>query len=177
MPISGSANLMAVPKHETKISLDSLYSSLNSQSFSLSSSEFGSSDDSVNINRIESKTKELQELINTRLTAFLYMSQRLCEEEELNGEVKRFRRSLDRTLSYCFESEVYVKNVLEQIADLQKEFDGLEQRIGDRKGEIRQTEEEIENLRLQQESIESNISRVIEESREKNFTTCQCRVM
>ena len=110
------------------------------------------------------------------------MSQRLCEEEELNGEVKRFRSSLDRTLSYCFDSEernseVYVKNVLEQISDLQKEFDGLEKKIGDRKGEIRQTEEEIECLRIQQESIENNISRVIEETREKNFTTCQCRVM
>jgi septal ring factor EnvC (AmiA/AmiB activator) len=168
-------------KHQAKYSYESLCSYL-SESFSISSGDFKSSDESVNVEKVSCKTKELQDLINSRLTAFLYMSKRLCEQDEVNHEVRNFRKSLDRTLSYCFESqekgsEVYVKNVVDQIVQLQKEYLELQVMLGNTRDEIRHNEEEIEELKVQQGSIESNISRIIEETQEKNYTTCQCSVI
>lgn len=165
-------------RHESKVSFDSLYSSDYLESFSLSTSSLLDSEDSLKVDQITKKTQEIKEIVTNRLTVFLYMSQKWQEDDE----VKEFKKSLNRTLSFCSENEgqgdlLYVKSVLGQITQLQRVYEGLEKKLNETKDEILFTEEEEEKLKQEMNVVEQNVSRFIVEANEKNSTVCQCLFM
>lgn len=164
-------------KHQSRTSFDSIYSSEYLENFSLSSSSFQDSDESDNVENIVKKNQQIKEIITNRLTVFLYMSQKWYEDDE----VKEFRKSVDKTISFCSGTDeqggVFVKSVLDQIGRLQKEYEKLEEKLHEAKDEILNTEEEEEELKEQMNIVEQNVNRFIIETREKNNTTCQCLLM
>ena len=177
LPIDGKRS-----KHQSKTSFDSLYSSEYLESFSLSSSSLLDSDKSVNVEQITKKTQEIREIVTNRLTVFLYMSQKWCEGDE----VEEFKKSVNKTISFCSEKEeegeaegnmCFVKSVLGQITQLQREYERLEKKLNETKDEVLNTEEEKEELRQQMEVVEHDVSNFIVESKEKNSTVCQCLSM
>lgn len=171
------SNYLKKEKHQSKTSFDSIYSSEYLENFSLSSSSFQDSDDSENVESIVKKNQQIKEIVTNRLTVFLYMSQKWYEDDE----VKEFRKSVDKTISFCSGTDeqggIFVKSVLEQITQLQREYERLEGKLHEAKDEILNTETEEEELKEQMNIVEHNVNRFIIETREKNNTTCQCLLM
>jgi hypothetical protein len=169
-------------QHQIKASMDSIYSASAVESISFSSSNSNSAD-SVDVQKVSSKTKEISEMVTSRLTAFLYISQKCYEEgsfsNEAQEELNDLKKSLDKTLSQCKENddktnEIFAKNVLDQILGLEREFFFLKSRLTKTEAEIKSTEEEEMQLKQQMHTVEGNIGKFIMETHETSNPSCKC---
>jgi hypothetical protein len=171
--------------HKIKASVESLYSSVLAESFSLSSSYKESSSESVDVDRVLKKSSEIKEMVTARLTAFMYMSKLCLDEENFvqgNRELEKIKKSLDITLKSCIEeqdktNEIFIKGILEKISQLQKEFSKLQMKLLETQEEIRNTEEEEVELKDKMLKVEGNINRFIIETKEENQVSCNCLLM
>lgn len=159
----------------------------NSKNFSGYVSSFSSSisnqnsSESVDVEKIMKKTKEIKEQIANRLSAFIQMSEKCCQEdeEELNvGKIEDFKNSCEKIATKGYENpdEVELRNIIEQISELQKEFKVLEKRLWNAKDEILNVEQEEKDLKNHMDAIERNLSRFIIETSEKK-SSCDCVLM
>lgn len=149
-------------------------------SFSSSESNRNSSE-SVDVDKIMKKTKEIKDHIASRLSAFMQMSEKCCveDEEELNvGKVEDFKKSCIDSVTKGNENpdEVELRNIIEQISDLQKEFKVLEKRLWNAKDEIVNVEQEEKDLKSHMDTIERNLGRFIIETSGKK-SSCDCVLM
>jgi hypothetical protein len=177
-----SSKLQAV-YHNFKVSMDSIYSQSFNETFSISNAESRSSVDSVEVQKVVAKNKEITEIVTSRLTAFLFMSKKIYGE---NGfipiqEFENIKKSLSETLSICREnedkeSEIFVKGVLDQIMNLQKELNALSLKLQETQVEIKYTETEETELKEHMNAMETNISRFVLESQDSKSIKCQCEV-
>lgn len=148
---------------------------------SYSSSNPGSSE-SVNVEKIAKKTKEIKEQIINRLSGFMLMSQKCYEsdEEYLNvGNCDDSKKSFGQSKDFESRSkgeEVELKGVFEQILGLQKQFMVLERRLWNAKDEIKHTEEEEEELKNHMDLIEGSLGRFKMEANDKK-ASCDCVLM
>ena len=150
---------------------------------SYSSSNMSSSE-SVNVEKIAKKTKEIKEQIINRLSGFMLMSQKCYEsdEEYLNvGNCEDSKKSLGVSKSFAScrnnQEELELKGIVEQILGLQKEFMALEKRLCSAKDEIKHTEEEEEELKNHMDLIEEGLGRFKTEEANAKKASCDCVLM
>lgn len=167
--------------HKRQQSLESLYASVQSMSVSISD---GSSDaDSVAVGRIQTINKDLKEMLNSRLTAFLYFNEinKNSAQESLASSIsslEQMKVSISKELE-VFRNEgqnfLVVSQILRQISDLQRiHKDELDKLKGFHDEICNLHTEECElNERIQ--DIEKKCNRlVLEEHGER--TACSCRL-
>lgn len=171
-------------QHQIKASMSSISSASAVESISLSCSDCDSAD-SEDIQRVSAKTREIKEMVSNRLNAFLYMSQKCCEENifinEYLEEAETLKKSLDNTLSQCRENndktnEIIVKSMFEQIFLLDREYKMLKNKLSETSSEMKDTDEEETQLKGQMQVVEGNISKFLMETQENNEggSSCQC---
>ena len=112
------------PSSQRTESLDSLYSSKKSNSISLL--EASSSADSVAINQIQSINNELEHLITSRLTAFLYFQSSAIKTTENFSQlsiIEPHHPSSDHEMSqFENESVLFLSDYTKKITTLNKKY-------------------------------------------------------
>ena len=182
----GHLEKLNVISHEIKLSIDSVNTDGKEESVSISSCHSSMSEDSEEIHRISDKTKQITELVNSRLTAFLFMSQKCYEEgighptgnDELEGLKQILCEALDNYSSNDYKKEeILVKHIFEQIICLQKEYNYMQDRLINTQAEIKETEEEENRLKEEIGYIEKNIKKFIADSHQISSSNCNCLII
>ena len=167
--------------HKRQPSLESLYASV--QSMSVSISDGSSEADSVAVDRIRILNKDLNEMLNSRLTAFLYFNEanRNSAQESLISSIsslQQMEQSMSKELEVFQDPSrkvLVVSQILRQISDLHKVHK-------DELDKLKGFHEEICNLNTEEselndkiQDIEKKCNRlVLEEHGER--TACGCRL-
>jgi hypothetical protein len=149
-------------------------------SFSISGSSVQSSDESAIIEKIQSKSKKLKELLEGRLETFLKVSNKCCENDFfVNSSKEDYQGSLNQTIIQGEENkeEVNPKALLEEISSLQKQMKSLKLQLLEVKSDIQETEAEESELKQKAFKVESSLNRFLLESKEENQANCRCLLM
>jgi hypothetical protein len=161
---------------------DSLYSSLNSLSISISGSS--SSADSITVGKIQNINKELIELISSRLTAFAYfgevqnpeINQKVQLQSSING-IEDLKTSLLNELSDKSPQNVLiVTSFLKELSDLQRLYSKELEKLRDNQEELETLENEEIELNSRLHNIENKFSHMTLETQGQK-TTCRCEII
>ncbi|OMJ68279.1 hypothetical protein SteCoe_34316 [Stentor coeruleus] len=159
---------------------ESLYSSIASSSISLPSN--GSSADSIDVQSIKSKNKQLFEVLSARLTTFLYFSENMLGQpydflKSSLAELSQIKDTIstleEQRFSLNSEEKLGVEALLRQINELHSLYSYELKKLERSKDELLSVEEEESELHSKLKTIESEMCRLMTEQ-ERVHITCQC---
>ena len=164
-----------------KKSLESLYSSLNTVSISISDSN--SSADSVTVGKMQNINRELVELITSRLTAFAYFeeAERGSTKDKLKSSIigiEDLKTSLfneNSVKSPQSEGFVWVSSLIKELSELQKLHIKELDKLNNNKEELETLENEENELNLRLNNIQNKFSRTNLESKGQQIN-CKCLI-
>lgn len=159
---------------------ESLYSSIGSIDVSIPSN--GSSADSIDVQNIQNKNKELFDVLNARLSTFLYFNDNLvnqpydflksslAELDEIKETANDFE---DKHFSICRKDRLAVNALLKQINLLHSMYAYEIKKLEKSREELLTVEEEESELHCKLKSIEGEMCRLMTDE-DNNQTTCKC---
>ncbi|OMJ77136.1 hypothetical protein SteCoe_23317 [Stentor coeruleus] len=159
---------------------ESLYSSIESIEVSIPSN--GSSADSIDVQNIKNKNKELFDVLNARLSTFLYFNDNLISQSydflkssltELDG-IKEAAIDLENKHFSIYEKDkIEADALLKQINMLHSMYRYEIKKLERSRDELITVEEEESELHCKLKNIEGEMCRLMTEE-ENNQTTCKC---
>ena len=177
---------LSIISNEIKHSVASVNANDKEDSVSLSSIYSSISSDSEGIVGISERTKHLADLVNSRLTAFIFMSQQCYEQGVSNPKGSQELEGLKNILNEALgnynqkdskREEIMVKHIFQQIICLQREYNYMEARLNSIQDEVKETEEEETRLKDEIVYIENNIEKFVVETHQIPSSSCNCLVI
>ena len=177
---------LSIISNEIKHSVASVNANDKEDSVSLSSIYSSISSDSEGIVGISERTKHLADLVNSRLTAFIFMSQQCYERGVSNPKGSQELEGLKNILNEALgnynqkdskREEIMVKHIFQQIICLQREYNYMEARLNSIQDEVKETEEEETRLKDEIVYIENNIEKFVVETHQIPSSSCNCLVI
>lgn len=158
----------------SRLSILSLNSNLSSKSISLLESI--SSVDSVDIDKIQTINKEFEEIINSRLTAFLYFNTSSQRIQKLSiAESKNSIDSLKEKGGENPENSIILSEFAKEIMNLQRIHKAKLEELKKNKFELETLEDEESGLSGRLGEIEEKISKILIK-RDQKKALCKCLV-
>ena len=161
------------PLNSKRSSLGSLYSKTSKRSISLL--ESNSSVDSVEIDKMLMINREFDEIINSRLTAFLYFYNPIARSVQSPSEIEIINSigSLVKEGGNNPESSVVLKDFAKEVLGLQRIHEAKLKELEKNKFELETLEAEENGMSTRLVDIERKISKMLIENEEKNVF-CRC---
>lgn len=155
-------------------SIDSLYSNLSSQNFSIT--DISSSADSVAINKMQSINNELSENLTSRLTTFMYFHALASGNPANSSHLSENKQ--DASPDSSIENQENIINFPEftkEILSLQKAYQKELEKLKKNKEELETVENEENNLCERLSKIEEKVAKVILD-RDSKKVSCGCLI-
>lgn len=153
-------------------SVESLYSNISSQNFSIS--DISSSADSVAINKMQSINHELNDHLTSRLTTFMYFHNLVSKNSHDSSELSENKQKVSVDSSNDIQgSALRLPEFTKQLVSLHKTYQKELEKLKKNKEELETVENEENDLCERLSKIEEKVAKVILE-RDVKKTSCGC---